>query len=145
MAGPVLARKSAEELVVITKTYDLILWSCNHTVKFPRNHRFVLAAFLDESEMLRQCESWKHFAPCSNSRFDNVGLRNGPARYRVAKKQHIPQIPANLQCCRLWGRTTCVALYENTCHCFGNAAASNTCFRNSEMAAVLITCHNLYL
>jgi hypothetical protein len=32
----------AEELTVITKTYDLILWSCNHTSKFPRNHRFVL-------------------------------------------------------------------------------------------------------
>ena len=31
-----------EALVVITKTYDLILWSCNHTGKFPRNHRFVL-------------------------------------------------------------------------------------------------------
>src|SRR5271168_1568645 len=34
--------KRHEELVVITKTYDLILWSCNHTGKFPRNHRFVL-------------------------------------------------------------------------------------------------------
>jgi len=31
--------KKAEELTVITKTYDLILWSCNHTSKFPRNHR----------------------------------------------------------------------------------------------------------
>jgi hypothetical protein len=31
-----------QELNVITKTYDLILWSCNHTSKFPRNHRFVL-------------------------------------------------------------------------------------------------------
>jgi hypothetical protein len=31
-----------QELIVITKTYDLILWSCNHTSKFPRNHRFVL-------------------------------------------------------------------------------------------------------
>ena len=30
-----------EELVVITKTYDLILWSCRHTGRFPRNHRFV--------------------------------------------------------------------------------------------------------
>ena len=29
-------------LVIITKTYDLILWSCNHTGRFPRNHRFVL-------------------------------------------------------------------------------------------------------
>ncbi len=27
---------------MITKTYDLILWSCNHTSQFPRNHRFVL-------------------------------------------------------------------------------------------------------
>jgi len=35
-------RKECEELVVIAKTYDLILWSCNHTSKFPRNHRFVL-------------------------------------------------------------------------------------------------------
>ena len=31
-----------EELIVITKTYDLVLWSCNHTSRFPRNHRFVL-------------------------------------------------------------------------------------------------------
>jgi hypothetical protein len=36
------ARKDHEELVVITKTYDLILWSCHHTDKFPCNHRFVL-------------------------------------------------------------------------------------------------------
>ncbi len=34
-------RKPTEELVIITKSYDLILWSCNHTGKFPRNHRFV--------------------------------------------------------------------------------------------------------
>ncbi|MCY2994619.1 MAG: hypothetical protein NTY19_43170 [Planctomycetota bacterium] len=34
--------KPGEELVVITKTYDLILWSCQHTSRFPRNHRFVL-------------------------------------------------------------------------------------------------------
>jgi hypothetical protein len=30
------------ELPLITKTYDLVLWSCQHTSKFPRNHRFVL-------------------------------------------------------------------------------------------------------
>jgi len=34
--------KTAQELIVISKTHDLILWSCNHTGKFPRNHRFVL-------------------------------------------------------------------------------------------------------
>src|SRR5262245_64076142 len=36
------ARRSQEALTVLTKTYDLILWSCHHTGKFPRNHRFVL-------------------------------------------------------------------------------------------------------
>jgi hypothetical protein len=36
------AMKKSEELTVITKTYDLILWCCNHTSKFPRSHRFVL-------------------------------------------------------------------------------------------------------
>ena len=36
--------KKPEELVVITKTYDLILWSCNHTSRFPRQHRFCLNA-----------------------------------------------------------------------------------------------------
>jgi|GEM_PF-3947368 len=27
--------KKDQELIVITKTYDLILWSCNHTSKGP--------------------------------------------------------------------------------------------------------------
>ena len=31
-----------EELLVIMKTYDLNLWSCYHTDKFPRNHHFML-------------------------------------------------------------------------------------------------------
>ena len=38
-----------QELIVITKTYDLILWSCNHTSKFPRNHRFVLGERIDRN------------------------------------------------------------------------------------------------
>jgi hypothetical protein len=41
--------KKAEELVVITRTYDLILWSCNHRSKFPRNHRFVLGERIERS------------------------------------------------------------------------------------------------
>jgi hypothetical protein len=31
-----------QELPIITRTYDLILWACQHTSRFPRNHRFVL-------------------------------------------------------------------------------------------------------
>src|SRR5262245_5779082 len=35
-----MSMRKDQELTVITKTYDLFLWSCNHTGKFPRNHRF---------------------------------------------------------------------------------------------------------
>ena len=38
-----------EELIIITKTYDLILWSCNHTGRFPRQHRFVLGERLERN------------------------------------------------------------------------------------------------
>ena len=41
--------EGAQELVVITKTYDLILWSCHHTGKFPRNHRFVLGERIERN------------------------------------------------------------------------------------------------
>ena len=45
MAG----RKEEVELTVITKTYDFILWTCNHTGKFPRNHRFVLGERIERN------------------------------------------------------------------------------------------------
>src|SRR3954451_19092812 len=41
--------KRTDELVVITKTYDLILWSCNHTGRFPRNHRFVVGERIERN------------------------------------------------------------------------------------------------
>jgi hypothetical protein len=41
--------KKDQELIVITKTYDLRLWSCNHTRKFPRNHRFVLGERIERN------------------------------------------------------------------------------------------------
>src|SRR5271165_4301540 len=41
--------KIDQELVVITKTYDLIVWSCNHTSRFPRNHRFVLGERIERN------------------------------------------------------------------------------------------------
>jgi hypothetical protein len=43
------SRKKDQELIVITKTYDLILWSCNHTSRFPRNHRFVLGERIERT------------------------------------------------------------------------------------------------
>lgn len=41
--------KRNQELVVVTKVYDLILWSCNHTSRFPRNHRFVLGERIERN------------------------------------------------------------------------------------------------
>ena len=41
--------KKTDELIVVTKAYDLILWSCNHTGKFPRNHRFVLGERIERN------------------------------------------------------------------------------------------------
>ena len=63
--------KKAEELVVITKTYDLILWSCNHTSRFPRNHRFVLGERIERKlydllEMLIQAVVPRRIA-CSSA------------------------------------------------------------------------------
>jgi hypothetical protein len=36
-------------MIVITRTCDLILWSCHHTSKFPRNHRFVLGERIERN------------------------------------------------------------------------------------------------
>ena len=36
------------ELLVISKTYDLVKWSSEHTSRFPRNHRFVLGERLEQ-------------------------------------------------------------------------------------------------
>jgi hypothetical protein len=41
--------KKDQELTVIARTYDLILWSCNHTGKFPRSHRFVLGERIERN------------------------------------------------------------------------------------------------
>ena len=58
-------RKCTDELTVITKTYDLILWSDNHTGKFPRNHRFVLGERIERNlydllEILIRAKYTKH-------------------------------------------------------------------------------------
>ena len=39
----------SEELTVVAETYDLILWSCQHVSRFPRNHRFVLGERMERN------------------------------------------------------------------------------------------------
>jgi hypothetical protein len=52
-------KTKSEELIVITKTYDLILWSCNHTARFPRSHRFVLGERIERKLYdLLESRSW---------------------------------------------------------------------------------------
>ena len=41
--------RDGQELVVITRAYDLVLWSCHHTSRFPRNHRFVLGERIERN------------------------------------------------------------------------------------------------
>jgi 23S rRNA-intervening sequence protein len=41
--------KKYHELTVITKMYNLIFWSCNHTSRFPRSHRFVLGERIERN------------------------------------------------------------------------------------------------
>ena len=34
--------EASGELLVIDRTYELVLWSCRHIAGFPRSHRFTL-------------------------------------------------------------------------------------------------------
>jgi len=43
--------RQEQELLVITKMYELVVWSANHIVKFPREHRFILG---DRLPLLRE-------------------------------------------------------------------------------------------
>jgi hypothetical protein len=36
-----MARRS-EELAVITKMYDMVIWGCQHVSRFPRSHKFTV-------------------------------------------------------------------------------------------------------
>ena len=37
------------ELIVITRAYDMVLWACQHTARFPRSHRFVLGERIERN------------------------------------------------------------------------------------------------
>ena len=39
--------KASPEMLVITKAYDLVLWSTDRVAKFPRSHRFTLGDRLE--------------------------------------------------------------------------------------------------
>jgi len=94
--GVVMAcRKDYEELTVITKTYDLILWSCNHTGKFPRNHRFVLGERIERNlydllETLIQAKYMKQRQPL----LDKANLMLEILRFQI-------RLAKDLQCLKV--------------------------------------------
>jgi len=87
--------KKTEELVIITKTYDLILWSCNHTSRFPRQHRFVLGERLERTlydllETLIQAKYSRERTPLLNTA--NLKLEILRFQIRLAKDLQCLQI-----------------------------------------------------
>ncbi|MCI0496429.1 hypothetical protein L0Z72_15595 [candidate division KSB1 bacterium] len=48
-----------QELIIFKKSYDFSKWLLNHTIKFPKSHRFSVAVRLENGilEFLRQTDS----------------------------------------------------------------------------------------
>lgn len=86
--------KRNEELIVITKTYDLILWSCNHTSRFPRNHRFVLGERIERSlyDLLELLINAKYTRQCREL-LETANLRLETLRFQM-------RLAKDLQCLR---------------------------------------------
>ena len=40
--------KATDELIVINKTYDFVLWCVQHAGRFPRNHRYTLGTRIEQ-------------------------------------------------------------------------------------------------
>lgn len=40
--------KATDELMVINKTYDFVLWCAQHAGRFPRNHRYTLGTRIEQ-------------------------------------------------------------------------------------------------
>ena len=87
--------KKAEELVIITQTNDLILWSCNHTGRFPRQHRFVLGERLERTlydllDTLIRAKYSRERTPLLNDA--NLKLEVLRFQIRLAKDLHCLQV-----------------------------------------------------
>jgi len=80
--------KKAEELAVITRTYDLILWSCNHTSKFPQRRLHEVRAEVErflEALRLQIHQDKSVVFPCDQGiRF--VGYRVLPTHRLLARE-----------------------------------------------------------
>ncbi|MFM7865432.1 MAG: four helix bundle protein, partial [Planctomycetaceae bacterium] len=51
-----MKRRASDDLLVLTKTYDLLLWYTSHISRFPRQHRYSLGQRI-EKHLFRVLES----------------------------------------------------------------------------------------
>lgn len=91
-----MAKRTNEELLIITKSYDFILWSCNHIGKFPRNHRFVLGERLERSlydllELLIQAKYSKE----NRALLDAANLKLEIIRFQIRLAKDLQCLKAN--------------------------------------------------
>src|SRR5262245_44032130 len=129
-------RRSQEELTVITKTYELILWSCHHTGKFPRNHRFLLGERIERNlyDLLETLIRAKYSKPRQES-LETANLMLEILRFpmRLAK---------DLQCPR--SRATALRPRQLTGSANSSAAGSRAVAARHEAARQpLAACHQL--
>ena len=80
--------RANSEMMVVTKMYDLVIWSANHVAKFPRSHRFSLGGRLESRlyhvlEMLIRSKFTPDRAPLL--REANVELELLRFQFRIAR------------------------------------------------------------
>ena len=81
------------ELVIITKAYDLILWSCQHTGKFPRKHRvlscapvaFTNATYFDNWCRFEAITPLTSRGPVARYGYGAIGRQSQPNRLSVTQ------------------------------------------------------------
>jgi hypothetical protein len=85
-----------QELAVITRTYDLVLWACRHVGKFHRSHRFVLGERLER----RLYELLETLLQARYTRDRQSLLRQANLSLEVLRFQM--RLAKDLQCLKLW-------------------------------------------
>ena len=94
----------AGELQIVSRVYDLILWTLNHTSKFPRDHRFTLGTRLEDAlyGLLDDVLEAK-FTQQKADILRRAALRLEKIRFqfRLAKDLHIVALSSHRHACSL--------------------------------------------
>ena len=80
-----IKRRASDDLLVLTKTYDLLLWYTGHISRFPKQHRYSLGQRI-EKHLFRVLESLT------------------AARYERANRRHLEKVNLRLEMLRIQTR-----------------------------------------